>query len=140
MFPNNQSINIYQDVNRVGGVEDASPHRLVELLYTTAIERIQQAAGAIERGDIAAKGLAIGKAISIVEELRRTLDMEAGGEVAETLHALYEYIKERLVLANLESDPEILAECKSLIQTVLDGWRNIPQDIRAQYSPASSHA
>ena len=139
MFQNNQSIDVYQDVNRYGGVEDASPHKLVELLYSTAIERIQQATGAMERGDIAAKGLAIGKAISIVEELRRTLDMERGGEISETLHSLYEYVKERLVQANLKNDQDILQECKSLIETVLDGWQGIPQDVRDQFSPAASH-
>ena len=139
MLSQNHLIDEYHAVNRYGGVEDASPHKLVELLYTSVIDRIQQAAGAMARGDVAGKGLAIGKATSIIEELRRTLDMERGGEISETLHSLYEYIKERLVQANLNNDQEILQECKSLIETVLDGWRGIPQEIRDQFSPAMAN-
>ena len=132
----------YQDIDRHGNIEDASPHKLVELLYDTAIKRLNQAIGALARNDIATKGVKIGKAISIVEELRRTLDMENGGEVAETLHSLYEYLKERLLAANLGNDPEILQECKAHLEKLLDGWRHIPSDVQqdfARQKPSAPH-
>ncbi len=134
MFTNLDPSAAYQEIDRHGNIEDASPHKLVELLYDTAIERLNQAMGALERNDMAAKGASIGKAISIIEELRRTLDMEQGGEVAETLHALYEYMKERLLTANLTNDAEILQECKGHIETLLDGWRQIPGDIQQEFA------
>jgi flagellar protein FliS len=130
MFTAHNAAAAYQDISRNSSIEDASPHKLVEMLFSGAIDRISQAKGFIERGEIKSKGVAIGKALSIVEELRRTLDMEKGGEVAVNLQDLYIYIKERLVTANLKSDVGILNECQQLIDQISDGWRQISNDVK----------
>lgn len=115
--------------SRVGvetGVTEASPHRLVAMLFDGAIESIHQARGALASRDIAAKGQAIGKAVRIVDEgLKGGLDRSAGGQLATDLSALYDYLLRRLTEANLRNDDAALAECSTLLDAVRQGWNGI---------------
>lgn len=115
--------------SRVGvetGVTEASPHRLVAMLFDGAIESIHQARGALASRDIAAKGQAIGKAVRIVDEgLKGGLDRNAGGRLATDLSALYDYLLRRLTEANLRNDDAALAECSTLLDSVRQGWNGI---------------
>ena len=122
----------YRSIRTAGSVEDASPHQLIDMLLSGAIERISQARGALQQGDVARKGSAIGQAISIVEELRASLDHERGGELTANLEALYDYLQRRLLEANLRNDDAALAETAGLLGTVLEGWRAIPQQLAAE--------
>ena len=69
-----------------------------------------QARGAMERGQTALKGELLGKAIAIIGGLRAGLDVEKGGQLAERLDTLYEYMMVRLSDANLKNDIEALDE------------------------------
>ena len=80
---------IYQEVGRRSAIEGASPHRLVEMLLEGAMINIERAVTAIQDNDIEARGKWINKTIDIVAELRNSLDIERGGEIAENLHRLY---------------------------------------------------
>ncbi|HFD86460.1 MAG TPA: flagellar export chaperone FliS [Gammaproteobacteria bacterium] len=124
----------YQSINAEGSIESADQHKLVEMLYSGAITKINQARSHMEMNNTLNKGKTIGEAISIIEELRRTLNMEEGGELAVNLHDLYEYMKTRLLQANLKNDSEMLDEVKRLISTLLDGWNNIPESTRKEFS------
>lgn len=126
----------YNQVQQYSSVEDASPHKLVDMLFVAATDRIAEAKGQISRNEIQAKGTSLSKAIDIIEELRRTLDLEKGGEVAENLHDLYEYMKRRLLEANLHNNLDFLDEVSALLLKVQDGWRNIPEEYRNQPAPA----
>lgn len=134
MFTATNGVSEYNDIGRFSGIENSSPHKLVDIMYSTAIDRLSQATGMIERNETVAKGQAISKTISIIEELRRTLDMEKGGDVAISFHDLYVYINERLVTANMKNDITILDECKSLIRELQEGWNGIPEDVRNDFS------
>ena len=81
----------------------ASPHRLIQMLMDGALQRIAAAKGDMQRGNIAQKGTHISWAISIIEGLRASLNMEAGGEIARNLDNLYEYMCWQLLQANLKS-------------------------------------
>ena len=70
----------YQALKNQKALDDASPHQLIELMLSGALERVASAVGAIERNEIAEAGEFIGKAISIVDSLRVSLDVEKGGE------------------------------------------------------------
>lgn len=126
----------YQNISNFSGVEDADPHKLIDMLYTAALDRIANAKGELQREDTPARGKSIGKAISIIEELRGCLDMEAGGEIAGNLHDLYEYMKRQLLQANLDSSVEILDEVTDLLGKLRSGWRQIPQTKRNTHSGA----
>lgn len=112
----------YQQVKTGAAVETANPHRLIQMLFEGALERIANAKGHLQRGEVAQKGEQIGKAIGIVGGLRGSLNDEAGGEIARNLEALYEYMERRLLQANLESNPAILDEVAGLLREIKIAW------------------
>jgi flagellar protein FliS len=117
---------MYRQVGVASAVDHASPHHLVTMLYDGLLEAIAEARSAIAQGDIEAKGRAIGRAVRIAEEgLRGGLDRQRGGELAQNLDALYQYIVQQLTKANLHSDTAALAECHHLVKPVRDAWVDI---------------
>ncbi|MAT83623.1 MAG: flagellar export chaperone FliS [Gammaproteobacteria bacterium] len=118
----------------VQAAQFASPHQLVKMLVDGAVERVVQARGAMERGMTARKGERIGKAISIVDSLRASLDMEKGGEVAANLASLYDYIGRRLLHANLKNDAGALEEVLRLLREIQAGWDGIADSAAAAAS------
>jgi flagellar secretion chaperone FliS len=122
----NQALNRYRDAGVLAEVNDASPHRLIQMLFEGALERIATARGAIRQGDVALKGERISRAIDIIEGLRAHLDLEKGGPVAANLDSLYEYMGRRLTEANARNDAAILEEVANLIREVKAGWDAIP--------------
>tara|TARA_R110002095_G_scaffold104458_8_gene91477 strand:- start:1174 stop:1569 length:396 start_codon:yes stop_codon:yes gene_type:complete len=112
----------YQQTGVHSGVMDASPHRLIQMLLDGALGRILSAKGHIKRNDIAKKGEQIGRAISIIEGLRSSLDFEQGGEISKNLNALYEYINGILLQANIKSDETLLDEAGKLLSQIKMGW------------------
>lgn len=124
--PYKSQAHAYNEVHVETGVENADPHQLVKLLLDGALSAMAVAHNAIERGDIAAKGRAIRRAVGIVEEgLRGTLDMKAGGQVAATLYDLYTCVLVRLTEANAKNDPAVLRECTALLTPLRDAWQAI---------------
>ena len=110
-------------------IDDASPHQLITMLLDGAIERVTSAVGAMERCEIGATGESIGKAISIVDNLRVSLDQQKGGQISENLASLYEYMTRRLLEANATKDTAMLAEVASLLKEIKVAWDQVPADL-----------
>jgi flagellar protein FliS len=104
-------------------VKTASKGQILIMLYEAAIQHVKKASAAIDRKDIAAKGVSIGKAHDIVNELATSLDMQTGGEIARDLERLYNFITSQLVKANIENSKEALQSVEKLLETLLSGWR-----------------
>jgi len=115
----------YSQVQVDAGVESASAHRLVVMLFDGLLERIAQAKGAIQQQDYENKGNKINDAISIVFGLRDSLDATNGGDLAKNLESLYDYVQRMLMQANLKNDEALLDECAQLIINVSSAWREI---------------
>nr|WP_305906556.1 flagellar export chaperone FliS [Methylomarinum sp. Ch1-1]MDP4519245.1 flagellar export chaperone FliS [Methylomarinum sp. Ch1-1] len=126
----NRAMSQYKQVGTHVGADSADPHQLIVMLFDGALERIAIAKGAIERNDIEEKGQKIGRVIAIVDGLRASLDKEQGGEIAENLDNLYDYMQRRLFEANLNNDLAILSEVADLIKEVRSAWVAIPVDVR----------
>ncbi len=107
-------------------VDNASPHALIKMLMEGALDRIASAKGFMERGVIAEKGAQISWAISIIDGLRVSLDKSAGGELAENLERLYDYMMSRLLDANIKNEPAYLDEVAGLLREVKGAWDAIP--------------
>lgn len=122
--------NPYADAYVRTSVQEASPHRLIHMLMEGFLGRVAAAKGAIERGDVALKGESITKAIAIAGGLDDCLDMEKGGELADNLRALYVYMGDRLLQANVNSDVAILDEVSRLMREIKSGWESIPEEFR----------
>lgn len=125
-------VQAYRSVDLGASAQTASPHQLISMLLTGALEAIAKAKGAIERNDIEARTMQINKASSIVVELKECLDVKAGGELAQNLESLYSYITVTLMHANRENSIDRLNEAAKLIGEVLDGWSQIPPEMRGQ--------
>jgi flagellar protein FliS len=121
-----RGVNAYANVGLETGVSAASPHALIVMLYDGALVAVLGGLTNMKAGNVAAKGAAISKAISIIDNgLRAALDKEAGGEIAAGLDALYEYMSARLLQANLNNQPEGLEEVHKLLADLRDAWNAI---------------
>ncbi|WP_166263157.1 flagellar export chaperone FliS [Marinobacter caseinilyticus] len=125
----------YQRVNTQTSITDADPHKLIQLLYNGALERINMAKARMQAKDIEGKGKLISKAIDIIGGLRSFLDFEQGGELAKQLEALYDYMERTLFEANRHNDPAKLEEVAALLRQIKDGWDGIRSEVVQQPSP-----
>ena len=118
--------NAYSRVGVQTSVVDASPHKLIVLLYEGARKALAMARVAVESGDVAQKGKSITKAIGIIGSgLQDSLDLKAGGEIAGRLNALYDYMNRRLVEAALRADDKLIIEVDGLLANLEDAWKSI---------------
>jgi len=125
MYRNNA--NKYADVHTQSVAEDASPHKLIQLLMAGFLMRVNMAKGAIERKDFQEKSIQISKAVNIIGGLVDGLDFEKGGEISNNLNSLYEYITRRLFSASAENNIEILEEVGNLMKEIKIGWDGMPE-------------
>lgn len=114
---------------RQTAVKTANRGQILIMLYEGAIKNVKMATLAIQKKDIAAKGVAIGKAHDIVNELVNTLDFEVGGKIADDLERLYNFMIERLMKANLENSVEHLQTVQKLLETLLEGWKTAVEQV-----------
>lgn len=119
------AINQYKNIELQTRVESASPHTLIDLLMQGARTHIATAQGSIQRQQVAEKGEHIGKAISIIEGLKTSLNFDQGGDIAVNLERLYDYIQQILLKANLENDEKLLIEAHSLLSEIHQAWQEI---------------
>lgn len=116
----------YAKVGVESAVASADPHRLVLMLFDGALAAVSLARIHMEAGEIPQKGAAISKAIDLITNgLRASLDMEAGGELADRLGSLYEYMAQRLLFANLKNSIAALDEVAELLSSLREAWAQI---------------
>ena len=120
----------YKQVSVHSSLMDASPHRLIQMLMEGALEKIAEAKGNMLNQYIAKKCKDIGTAINIIANLQACLNKEAGGEDAENLDSLYDYMCRRLVIANSCNDETILDEVMSLMVEIKSGWDGITEKVK----------
>ena len=130
-YSRSPSLAAYQSVAAHGGVAAADPHRLIVMLMDGALERIAAARCAIQGGSREAKAQLLHRSVCILDELRASLNFEAGGEIAQNLSALYDYCSRQLMRANLESRIELLDEVSTLIRDLRSAWIQLPASARA---------
>ncbi len=119
-------LSAYAEAGIAAKVQAASPHQLILLLFDGAATAIAVARLHIEQNDVAQKGKHISQAIDIISNgLRVSLDMEAGGQLAEQLSALYDYMCRRLIAANIGNDVVALDEVAHLLDEIHSAWKEI---------------
>lgn len=119
--------NKYAAVHTESVVEEASPHKLIQMLMSGFLMRVNAAKGAIIRADFEEKSTQISKAVAIVGGLIDGVDTEKGGDIAANLLSLYEYINTRLFQASVDNSVEILDEVQSLMREIKQAWDAIPE-------------
>ncbi|MDB5770114.1 MAG: fliS [Burkholderia sp.] len=118
--------NAYAKVGMETGVAAASPHKLIIMLFDGALVALATALHQMKEKNIAGKGQSLSKAITIIDSgLRASLDHNVGGEIAQNLDALYQYMSNRLMMANLENNAEMIEEVQRLLQELKGAWEAI---------------
>lgn len=107
---------------RQNEVEGTPPERITLMLFDGALGFIEAARVACLNGDPAGRGERITRALAIIGELQATLDFEQGGEIAENLMRLYDYITRQLLNASLQADSDLLVHVASVLGEIRDGW------------------
>ena len=132
-YARNSKLAAYQSISAHGGVAGADPHRLVLMLMDGALERLTVARGCIERrgrGDVGRKAQLLSQCVSMIGELRGSLNLQQGGELARNLSDLYEYMTRQLLRANVDNNAGYIAEVQGLLSEIRSAWIAIGPEVR----------
>ncbi len=121
------SMNAYKKTQ----VTTATKEQVLILLYEGCIKYLKVASDAAAKKDLNAKGIAVGKAHDIINELSNTLDFNVGGEVAKNLENLYSFMTAELLAGNVANDPAKFDAVRKLMETLLEGWKGAVAQIQA---------
>jgi len=129
----------YAQVGLRTSLESASPHRLILLLLDGALEKLRTARLAMRQGNIADKGAQISWAISIIDGLRASLNLDEGGDVASNLDRLYEYMGRTLAESNINNDSGKIDEVERLLGEIRVGWKGIESAVGGSQATEVPH-
>ncbi|QUN06850.1 flagellar export chaperone FliS [Shewanella yunxiaonensis] len=133
------SLQSYRKVSLESEIAVASPHRIIQLMFNGALERLAQCRYAIEQNNLEAKALYISKSVGIITGLKSSLNMEAGGDIAGNLDRLYDFSLRKITEANINNDPQALDDVSAILREIKEAWDAIPADkhyITANKEPA----
>ena len=116
----------YAQVSAHGGVAAADPHKLILMLMDGALERLAVARGCIVRKELVQKAQLVNRVVSILGELKASLDVKAGGRMATNLDELYDYMIRRVLLGSVQNKPEPLEEVTTLLSSIREAWIAVP--------------
>jgi flagellar secretion chaperone FliS len=107
----------------------ASPHQLMLMLFDGAIEAMSFTIGAIEQNNLAIRSKQSTRSITIINGMRECLDMQAGGELADNLYALYQYMAQELFRAGVKNDSDTIQNIQTMLKDIRGSWEKIPLDM-----------
>ena len=113
-------------------VKSATPVGLIIFLYDFAIEALVRAAREIESGNIEGRTAELNYCLSVISELQRSLNFEAGGEVARRLTDLYDVARAKILEANIKSSREIIERLAEVLSSIREAWQVVEQKTAGQ--------
>ncbi|WED21069.1 flagellar export chaperone FliS [Vibrio sp. JC009] len=122
------SLQAYKKVSVDSQLSAASPHKVIQMLMAGAIERLVQGKAAMQQGNVAVKGERLGKALDIVISLRGCLSMSDGGEIAQNLDQLYDFMISQITMANIENNEQAIDDVIHIIREIKSAWDQIPAE------------
>lgn len=114
----NAYVNQYQN----NQILNATPERILIMLYDGAIRFCRQAMQAMDDGNRQVFSEKIGRAMAIICEFANTLNHEVGGDIARDLDALYSFMTKELTRANIENERKPLETVENLLVGLRETW------------------
>ena len=124
MLMDDSGFDAYQQVEVEAKAAAASPYQLVLMLVDGFMDNLTRAEGHMDANRLKEKGESIGKCIDIIGGLNSALDMRQGGELAQQMNQLYDFCTMRLFEASVHNDADKLAEVRSIMGNIQQGWHN----------------
>ena len=115
----------YQSVDLTSQIEGASPHGLVSILLNELLKSLDAMAVACRRGDFSQRGARQARALSILHGLEGSLDFEQGGEIAESLAAIYREARRLTIEGGRDNDPEAVGRARAMLDEIASAWKAI---------------
>lgn len=115
----------YQNIDLSSRIEGASPHRLVAILFDELLKTLDAMAAAADKRDLSQLGTRQARALSVLHGLESSLDMERGGEIAQSLASIYREARRLTLKAGRECDREQVMEVRSMLNEIAIAWEAI---------------
>jgi flagellar protein FliS len=109
----------------------ASPHQLMLMLFDGAIEAMSFTIGAIQNENFELRSKQNTRSITIINGMRECLDMETGGELADNLYSLYQYMTKELFRASFKNDVDTIQNIQTMLKDIRGSWEKIPLDMHS---------
>ncbi len=129
---NMKGYSAYQKTN----VTTAKKEDILLLLYEGCIKFVRIAKLKMAEKKIGEKGMNISKALAIISELINTLDHEKGGQLSADLEALYMFMMDKLIEANIQNKSEDIEVVEKLLVTLHEAWEDVIKNPRPNGVPS----
>ena len=103
-------------------IETASQPKLLLMIFDAAVKKLHMSKKAIEQKEIEKAHIELTKLQRIFTELMVALDVKKGGELAENLLRVYDFVYHHLVKANIKQDSSLIDEVIPIVEDLQDGW------------------
>jgi flagellar protein FliS len=126
----NQQYATYKQID----ITTSNPMKIVLMLYDGAIQFLQRSVKYAENSDIKNKNIYANKARDIIVELNNSLDMKAGGDLAQNLGRIYLFMNRHLLQANWSNDINAVKEVIQLLTNLREAWQDVYDQNAAEQS------
>jgi flagellar secretion chaperone FliS len=116
-------------------LDSASAVDLVVALYDGILRFLYSACLAVERGDQAARRVAVKRALDIIIHLQARLRMDVGGKPAQVLSEFYASIFAQILQASQSASRQKFEHTIECVRNVRDAWRQVAKDPAVNPAP-----
>lgn len=127
MYGNKKGISQYQQVGLKDQLAVADPHKVTQIMMQLALENLAKAKGCLTNNDLENKGKFLAKSTTILATLKDTLDFEKGGEVAENLARLYDFMLNKIADVVISNNPDEVQDVIDVLLPIKSGWDQISE-------------
>ncbi len=113
-------------------IETASKPQLLVMIFNAAVKKLHMAKSHMEKKEIEKAHTELTKVQRIFTELMVALDFEKGGEIAENLLRIYDFIYHHLVKANIKQDAKMVEEIIPIVDDLRDGWTKAVEKFQSE--------
>ena len=124
-----RAANAYANTQVQTGVASSSPGTLIVLVYERLFDHLNMGKLAMERGEFGMDSFT--KAHDLIQQgLLACLDFEEGGEIAQSLAAVYEWSLREIISARTNKSPEKIQGVIEVLQPLYEAWLQLaPKEI-----------